>query len=163
VRCFFCCVCFEVQNHVTKLAPKAWKSQTLTAVGHTSLWRMSPLGARESFRLNRCLKAKMQQQYMLYLASKAQGQLAEGKSPEEVDLQHTAAEVAQHPFPWLEEAHRHAQCTVGIDDTLTKLGYSEVLQRSWLPAHGFDADGGNDPKQGTRRHHLGRLRGRCDG
>jgi hypothetical protein len=69
----------------------------------------------------------MQQQYMLYLASTAQGQLAEGKSPDEVDLQHSAAEVAPHLFPWLEEAHRHAQCTVRINDTLTKLGYSKCF------------------------------------
>jgi hypothetical protein len=69
----------------------------------------------------------MQQLYMLYLASKAQGQLAEGKSPDEVDLQHSTAEVAQQLFPCLEEAHRHAQSAVRIDDTLKKLGYSKCF------------------------------------
>jgi hypothetical protein len=36
----------------------------------------------------------MQQQYMLYLADKAQDQFAEGISPDKVDLHHTSAEFA---------------------------------------------------------------------
>jgi hypothetical protein len=44
----------------------------------------------------------MQQQYMLYLADKAQGQFAEGVSPDKVDLHHTMAAIAPLLFPWLD-------------------------------------------------------------
>jgi hypothetical protein len=69
----------------------------------------------------------MQQQYMLYLADKAQDQFAEGVSPDKVDLHHTSAEIAPLLFPWLNEAHQHAQRTVRLRDTLAKLGYSRCF------------------------------------
>jgi hypothetical protein len=69
----------------------------------------------------------MQQQYMLYLADKAQGQFAEGVYPDRVNLHHTAADIDPHLFPWLDEAHQHAQRTVRLKDTLAKLGYSRCF------------------------------------